>query len=107
MRETERKMTRMVRALRGGQITIPAEFRKQLGLTETSLLQMTLEGGELRITPVRLVEGPGSPYLKQLYDYFAPVRAEGEARAYTEDEINDAIDQAVAGVREHHATRRS
>ena len=41
--------SRLVRPLRGGQITIPAEFRKQLGLDESSLLRVTLDGGELRL----------------------------------------------------------
>ena len=46
-RTMERKRTsKIVRQLRGGQITIPAEFRKRLGID--SLLQMTLAGDELR-----------------------------------------------------------
>ena len=37
-----KRMSRIVRPLRGGQITIPAEFRKELGITEESVLQVTL-----------------------------------------------------------------
>lgn len=91
--------TKVVRQLRGGQITIPAEFRKHLGITESSLLQIQLEQGELRITPVRTTAGPGSPWLKELYDYYAPVRQEAIEKGYTEEEINQAIDEAVAEVR--------
>lgn len=72
---TRKLRTRLVRTLRNGQITIPAEFRKQLGLDEHSLLRVTLDDGELRIRPVRVSEEPaGSPWLKELYDLFTPWR---------------------------------
>jgi bifunctional DNA-binding transcriptional regulator/antitoxin component of YhaV-PrlF toxin-antitoxin module len=92
--------TKIVRPLRGGQITIPATFRKQLGIDEQTLLQMTLSEGELHIKPVAVHQLPqGSSWLRDLYDYFAPVRDEALAKGYTENEINDAIDDAVAAVR--------
>ena len=95
-------MTKVVRSLRNGQITIPAEFRKELGIESDTLLQLTLGPGELRITPLQ-TRGPtlGSGWLKELYEQFAPVRA--EATAYSEDEINAAIDEAVKAVRATHA----
>ena len=94
-----------MRPLRNGQITIPAAFRKQLGITEATVLQVTVDGGELRIKPVRVAEAaPGSPWLKELYDLFAPVRQ--EAARYSEEEINAVIDQAVAAVRAAYAERR-
>ncbi len=104
MKEHER-VTRIVRPLRSGQITIPAEFRKRLGITEDSLLQVTLAGRELRIKPVKATEtGPGSPWLKELYDLFASVRE--RAAHYSEEEVNAAIDQAVAAVRKGYAKGR-
>ena len=97
---TKRKpTTRLVRPLRGGQITIPAEFRRQLGINEQTLLQLTLEAGELRITPVRLTPAAGSPWLKELYETFAPARQEVREKGYTEEEVDDAIDEALAAVR--------
>src|SRR5947209_8493414 len=97
--------TRIVRPLRSGQVTIPVEFRRQLGITEESLLQVTLDDGELRLRPVRTAEhGPGSPWLRELYALFAPVRE--HAAHLSEEEINDAIDQAVAAVRAGHDPRR-
>ncbi len=95
-----RPITRVIRSLRSGQITIPAQFRRELGIEDDSLLQLTLSDGELRIRPVRISEqraSSGSPWLKQLYDYFEPVRE--EARAFSEQEIDQAIDQAVRVVR--------
>ena len=104
MKEQER-LTRIVRPLRSGQITIPAEFRRRLGITEESLLQLTLEGRELRLTPVRAAEtAAGSPWLKDLYNLFAPVRA--EAARYSEEEVNADIDDAIADVRAGYAARR-
>src|SRR6059058_2559860 len=95
-----KRMTRIIRPLRGGQITIPAEFRKELGITEESMLQVTLSEGELRVKPVRVTErGEGSPFLKELYEYFAPAREEVRKKGMTEEEIDTAIDQAVEAVR--------
>lgn len=103
MPERERA-TRIVRPLRGGQITVPAEFRRKLGIDADSLLQISLVEGELRIRPLTVTERvSGSPWLKELYDYFAPVRDEAEAKEYTEEEINAAIDDAVKAVRRKHA----
>ena len=95
-----KRMTRIIRPLRGGQITIPAEFRKELGITEESVLQVTLSEGELHLKPVRVTEvGEGSPMLKELYEYFAPAREEVVEKGYTGEEIDAAIDRAVEAVR--------
>ena len=95
-------MTRVVRSLRNGQVTIPAEFRKLLGIGDDSLLQVTLAQGELHIKPLHTTERPtGSPWLKELYDRFAPVRE--EASKLSEREIDQTIDAAVAAVRRSHA----
>jgi hypothetical protein len=60
--------------------------------------------GELRIKPVRTTETvAGSPWLKELYDYFAAVREESEAAHYSDEEMNAAIDRAVRAVRKRHA----
>jgi bifunctional DNA-binding transcriptional regulator/antitoxin component of YhaV-PrlF toxin-antitoxin module len=93
-------MTRIVRQLRGGQITIPADYRRRLGITDDSLLQMSAEEGELRIKPVRVTDQAGSDWVKELYDLFAPVRA--EAGKSGEQEVNSAIDEAVQAVRKAH-----
>ena len=95
-------MTRLIRPLRSGQITIPVEFRKKLGIDEKSLLQLTLVDGELHLRPVHVAESKeSSDWLKQLYERFAPVRAEAEHMS--EEEIDMAIRQAVETVREEHA----
>ena len=45
---------KVVRPLRSGQITIPAEFREKLAITQDTLLQIILVGRELRIRPVKV-----------------------------------------------------
>ncbi len=95
-------LIRIVQPLRSGQITIPVEFRKRLGITDKTVLQLTLEADELRIKPLAVTAtASGSAWFKDLYDYFAPVRE--EAQHLSEEEINTAIDQAVAAVRAKHA----
>jgi AbrB family looped-hinge helix DNA binding protein len=91
-------MTHLVRQLRGGQITIPADIRKELGLEEDSLLHVTAEKGELRIRPVRVTGQQGSPWVRELYELFAPVRE--DLKHLSEAEINDPIDKAVQAVRQ-------
>jgi hypothetical protein len=48
--------------------------------------------------PVRVTRATGSSWLKDLYDLFAPVRA--EAARYSEEEVDQDIERAVAAVRE-------
>ncbi len=95
-------MTRVVRSLRNGQVTIPADFRRALGIEDDSLLHVTLAQGELRMRPVK-VEGvaAGSPWLKELYDQFAPARE--AASRYAEHDIDADIDRAVIAVRRKRA----
>jgi bifunctional DNA-binding transcriptional regulator/antitoxin component of YhaV-PrlF toxin-antitoxin module len=79
-------MTKIVGPLRSGQITIPVEFRKRLGIDQDTLLRLTRADGELRIKPVQVAEEPtGSPWLKELYENFAPVRQEAIEKGYTEE----------------------
>lgn len=97
----EDRKAKIVRQLRGGQITIPAEFRQQLGIQDDSLLQVTLERDELRVRKVALTETAGeAPWFKDLYDYFAPVREEVAASGVSEEELNADIDAAVRAVRQ-------
>ena len=88
---TERPTAYVVRPLRRGQVTLPAEFRRRLGIGDDSLLQLTLREGRIEITPV--VATPAA----QIYTMFAPLRQ--EAQAMDEAEIDALIDAAVDEVR--------
>ncbi len=95
-------MTRIIKPLRSGQVTIPVDFRQKLGIDAHTLLQISMLNGEIRMKPVKAVDTPeGSPWLKEAYEAFADVRKEAEK--YSEQEIDEAIDEAVKAVRKAHA----
>ncbi len=99
---TRKRLSGLIRPSKGGRITIPIEVREQLGIGDDTILAVSVSGDELRIKPIRDEPRRGrSDWLKDLYDLFAPARE--EARAYTEDEINAAIDEAVAASRRSRA----
>lgn len=96
------RMSRVVRSLRSGQITIPIEFRRELGIGDDTLLHLTLDDGELRLRPVEVRERRNSARLMELYDHFAPVREEVRDRGISEEELNADIDRAVEAARAQH-----
>ncbi len=54
--------SKLVRLQAKGQITLPAEFRRRLNVTEDAILRITLEEGGLAITPLR--SEPADPPLR-------------------------------------------
>jgi hypothetical protein len=81
-------------------MTIPAEFRRELGVDDETMLRVTLLDGTMMVTPVRVDESrKGSPWLRELYEYFAPVREEILAQGISEEELFADIDAAIAEVR--------
>lgn len=94
-----KRVAGLVRPSKGGRITIPIELREQLGIDEDTVLELSVNGNELRLRPVRAQ--PGSDWLKELYDELAPIR--DGMRDLSEDEVNALIDEAVAEVRRSHA----
>lgn len=97
-------MNKIIKPLRGGQITIPADFRERLGIDANTLLEITLMGRELVIKPVKTVKTVGgSSWTKELYDIFTQTRTEAKEKNYDPNKINTAISQAVNSVRAKHA----
>lgn len=94
-------MVKIIKSLRNGQVTIPYEFREELGIDDNTLLQARIAGGEVHIRPLKTTQAvDGSPWLKELYDLFAPVRE--EVKKYPEEEIKADIDTAIKAVRNKH-----
>ncbi len=89
--------TQIVRPLRRGQLTIPAEFRRRLGISEDTLLQLTLYEDKIEIVPVVTKPVAGMAWARELYEMFAPIRQ--EAQTMDEAEIDALIDEAVDEVR--------
>lgn len=48
--------TRLVKPYAKGQVTIPADFREELGIDENTILQMELKGSRIEITPLRVID---------------------------------------------------
>ena len=91
-------MKKIVKQLRHGQITIPKDLRDALGLEEDDLLAITLSGRKLEIEPLKVApKGRGSPWARQLYEEFGAMRESLKGR--TEEEINQAIDEALGEAR--------
>lgn len=92
--------SRTVHVLRGGQITIPIEFRRELGIEDASLVEVTMtERGDLTLHPVE-TRPRGSEWLREVYEAFEPVRQEILEKGMTEEEVDALIDEAFREVRE-------
>jgi AbrB family looped-hinge helix DNA binding protein len=89
--------TEIVRSLRRGQLTIPAEFRRRLGISDDTLLQLTLYEDKIEIVPVVTKPIASMAWARELYEMFAPIRQ--EAQKMSEAEIDALIDEAVDEVR--------
>ena len=84
--EQENPMNRIIKPLPRGQITIPIEFRKKLGIDEDTFLNLALKGNRIEITPVTIRES-----------------SDEDLRNYTNEEIaeflsEDKIDQKTADI---------
>ena len=82
--EQEKIITKIVKPLSRGQITIPIEFRKKLGIESNTILNLVLKGNKIEITPAVVREFN-----------------EKELREYTDKEIleflqDDKIDKDTA-----------
>ena len=94
---TDSPSTEIVRPLRRGQLTIPAAFRRRLGISDYTLLQLTLYEDKIEIVPVVTKPVTGMAWARELYAMFAPIRQ--EAQTMDEAEIDTLIDEAVDEVR--------
>ena len=92
--------SKTVRALRGGQMTIPIEIRKHLGIDEDTLLNVepTSDGGFV-VHPVVASPAAENAWMQKLYDLFEPMRREIAESGLSEDELNALIDESVEEAR--------
>lgn len=77
-------LTKLVKPLSKGQITIPIEFRRRLKIDDKTILSLSLRGSKIEILPLR------------------PALREEDVREYTRDEIDvflkeDRLDSKTAG----------
>jgi bifunctional DNA-binding transcriptional regulator/antitoxin component of YhaV-PrlF toxin-antitoxin module len=77
-------LTKLVRPLPKGQITLPIEFRRRLKIDDKTILSLSLKGSKIEILPLR------------------PMSRKADLREYEEDEIQaflneDRLDPKTAG----------
>ena len=72
-------LTKVVRPLSKGQITLPIEFRRRLKIGAGTILNVTLKGGRIEIVPLRRV-----PQDVALRDY-----AQDEVRRFLKEDRLD------------------
>ncbi len=78
-----RSLTKLVRPLAKGQITLPIEFRRRLNIDDQTILSLTLKGRQIEIVPLRATP------------------AQEDLREYTRDDIDrflkeDRLDRITA-----------
>ncbi len=72
------------------------------------MLAVTLRDGKLEVVSARAsVKREGSPWLKELYDLFAPARKSYTDSGMTENEINADLDAALREARAERKKRRT
>jgi AbrB family looped-hinge helix DNA binding protein len=80
----------LVRMLRGGQLTLPAEIRKALGIKEGDYLDLRVTNkGDVALKPVTVVDGAEAD--RQLERILGRVKYIGPKPGPAEDEVMDMI----------------
>lgn len=92
-----RKQAQLIRPVRRGQVTLPREFRRSLGIEDDTLLEIRLAGDRIELRPMVVRPATGSEWARDLHMLFEPVRK--AARKMKEPEIDELIEQSVSEVR--------
>ena len=95
----------LVRMLRGGQVTLPAEARKALKLSEGDYLDLEVQGSTLILKPVMVIDRVEAD--RQLDTILSRVKYAGPQPEPTEDEVMDMVAEEIRAVRDKHAKSRS
>src|SRR4029077_16252768 len=95
----------LVRMLRGGQVTLPAEARRALNLSEGDYLDLEVSAGAVTLKPVTVIDRAGAD--RQLDRILSRVKYVGPEPAPTEDEVMDLAADEVRTIRTKHAQSRS
>lgn len=88
----------LVKLLRSGQVTVPAEARKALQLKEGDYLEAEIVAGALVLKPVSMVDREAA--WQQVFEALESVRYVGPKPDPNEDQVMDMV------VEEIHAMRR-
>jgi len=95
----------LVRMLRGGQVTLPAEARKALKVSEGDYLDLEVTDGTVTLKPVTVIDRAEAG--RQLDAILSRVKYVGPEPPRSEDEMMDMVVGEVRAVRVRHAKGRS
>jgi AbrB family looped-hinge helix DNA binding protein len=95
----------LVRMLRGGQITLPAEARRALKLSEGAYLDLQVRDGAATLKPVEVIDRADAD--RQLEAILSRVRYIGPEPRLSEDELMDMVVEEIDSLRAAHAQSRS
>lgn len=95
----------LVRMLRGGQVTLPAEARKALKLTEGDYLDLAVADGTVTLKPVTVVDRSEAD--RRLDAILSRVKYIGPQPEPAEDEVMDMVVDEIRTVRAGYAKGRS
>ena len=87
-------MEQLVKVTRGGQVTIPAEMRRQAGIDIGDYVEMRLEAGHLVLVPKQLIDKDQTWFWTQEWQA-AEREAEDELRA-GQVKAFDTLDELIA-----------
>ncbi len=94
----------LVRMLRGGQVTLPAEARKALKIKEGDYLDLEVSAGTVTLKPVTVIDRTSAD--RQLDEIMSRVKYIGPEPP-PDEEIMDAAAEEARAVRAEHAKSRS
>lgn len=103
--QQENGIMALVRMLRGGQVTLPAEARKALKLSEGDYLDLEVQDGTLTLKPVTVVDRAEAD--RQLDKILGRVTYIGPEPEPAEDEVMDMVVDEIRAVRAKHAKSRT
>ena len=87
--------------LRNGQISLPAKFRRELGLKKGDIISAEIQDGQIILTPIAIKENKSKKRAEAKEKFFEMV---DELRERTKDvpleEIQSAIDEATVAARQ-------
>ena len=95
----------LVRLLRGGQVTLPAEARKALRLSEGDYLDLEVKGGTLTLKPVSVIDRAEAD--RQLDAILSRVKYVGPEPEPSEEEVMDMVVDEIRAARSKHAKSRT
>jgi AbrB family looped-hinge helix DNA binding protein len=95
----------LVRMLRGGQVTLPAEARKALNISEGDYLELEVNGGRVTLKPVAVVDRAEAD--RQLDRILRRVKYTGPKPRPSEDKVMDMVVDEIRAARTEHAKSRS